>query len=701
MIESISRYFKLVFTVFGVVFSIYSFAQNEDYEAFMGELASKIDVSTLKQNPVVSYAESDSVFNSLDHFVDSSFKANYFNVLGQLNFDQGDYALALEYYLTALDFTTAGKNDRMIAKLNIDIGNVYYKNDDLKAASKKYEIARALALSEKAKDLAATAANNIGLVHLANNRIEEAQSLFIEGYELRKELKNSYLQAHSLQYMGMLQLKQNQSEKAIEFYSQALQLLKNTNEDEQRVLKLKVSVSNDLCCALIANEKKDLAFKQTMTSKAALEEVEDHHFYAASLHQLANIYNKLNKRNESIESCIGLIELAGIESYFELLQKAYALLSTLEEERGNHKKAIDCSRKSDRIKTKLRNSLTDKKLANERYAQKVLGNKKLLQLTEREAELRAKELSTQQRVTELLTLIVIMGLIAVISLLYSNRAKQKSNKQLIATNNLDEKQNKAIRDSQSELQKAKTLLEEKVEELEALTKDNNHLLGIVAHDLRTPLNSILGLNDLIGMELSSIDNPNSKEAIEHIDISKEMMHKMLNMIDQILENQKVGADELKSKIESINVDVFINKIIARHADWANKKNISVQFENKPSLQTINSDSGLLDQIISNLLSNAIKYSNPNSEVIIGVDDKTTVNTISVSDNGLGFTEEDQKKIYQPYQRLSATPKAGESSFGLGLSSVKKIADALGHKINIKTAAGMGSTFTINISKKAF
>lgn len=472
MIESISRYFKLVFTVFGVVFSIYSFAQNEDYEAFMGELASKIDVSTLKQNPVVSYAESDSVFNSLDHFVDSSFKANYFNVLGQLNFDQGDYALALEYYLTALDFTTAGKNDRMIAKLNIDIGNVYYKNDDLKAASKKYEIARALALSEKAKDLAATAANNIGLVHLANNRIEEAQSLFIEGYELRKELKNSYLQAHSLQYMGMLQLKQNQSEKAIEFYSQALQLLKNTNEDEQRVLKLKVSVSNDLCCALIANEKKDLAFKQTMTSKAALEEVEDHHFYAASLHQLANIYNKLNKRNESIESCIGLIELAGIESYFELLQKAYALLSTLEEERGNHKKAIDCSRKSDRIKTKLRNSLTDKKLANERYAQKVLGNKKLLQLTEREAELRAKELSTQQRVTELLTLIVIMGLIAVISLLYSNRAKQKSNKQLIATNNLDEKQNKAIRDSQSELQKAKTLLEEKVEELEALTKDN-------------------------------------------------------------------------------------------------------------------------------------------------------------------------------------------------------------------------------------
>ena len=227
------------------------------------------------------------------------------------------------------------------------------------------------------------------------------------------------------------------------------------------------------------------------------------------------------------------------------------------------------------------------------------------------------------------------------------------------------------------------------------------MLGIVAHNLRTPLNSILGLNDLIGMELSSIDNPNSKEAIEHIDISKEMMHKMLNMIDQILENQKVGADELKSKIESINVDVFINKIIARHADWANKKNISVQFENKPSLQTINSDSGLLDQIISNLLSNAIKYSNPNSEVIIGVDDKTTVNTISVSDNGLGFTEEDQKKIYQPYQRLSATPKAGESSFGLGLSSVKKIADALGHKINIKTAADMGSTFTINISKKAF
>ena len=338
-------------------------------------------------------------------------------------------------------------------------------------------------------------------------------------------------------------------------------------------------------------------------------------------------------------------------------------------------------------------------MANQRFGQQVLGNKKLLGIAQRESAVKTRELETQQRVSELLMLLVIIVLIAIVSLVYSNREKQKSNKQLTATNNLIEMQNGAIRKKQLELESAKRQLEQKLNELEQLTKDNNHLLGIVAHDLRTPLNSIIGLCELLDLELKNLAIKNENECTEYIDLMNESAQKMLSMITQILSKQSLDQMKISIKKSKIDISKMMSRLIHDHKSWALKKDISMELNGDFSQIALYSDTMLIQQVLANLLSNSIKYSSPKTKIIITITERSDKVLFSVKDEGQGFSDEDKKALFHPYEKLSATPTAGETSFGLGLSSAKKVTEALNGKLWLESEINVGSTFFFELEKE--
>ncbi len=93
----------LTFLLFSLSVTFQLFAQTAD-EQFLAQIEKNLDLSALKDNPVLDYAQSDSVINSINQESDSSFKARFYNLLGQLNFEKSDYAISLEYFLTAKDY---------------------------------------------------------------------------------------------------------------------------------------------------------------------------------------------------------------------------------------------------------------------------------------------------------------------------------------------------------------------------------------------------------------------------------------------------------------------------------------------------------------------------------------------------------------------------------------------------------------------
>ena len=688
----------LYLLLFNLSFTAQVAAQNAS-EQFLEEIEKNLDLTVLRDNPILDYSESDSIINAINHQSDSTFKARFYNLLGQLNFEKGEYAIAIEYFLTARDYVdTADSRKELEALILINIGNIYYRNEDFEGAKYQYEQGRSLALESKQEGLAATASNNIGLLFLKKKKFDNAHFYFKEALNLRKKLSDDYLVAHSLQYMGMLKYHGKEKDSAAYYYTRAIEVA-NSLKDDQKEKKLIVSLSNNLAFCYLELDKITEALELANQVKKLSNEIDDLYFYCTALNQTANVYLKCGDFKNAEEVSSYIIEIAGIENYFESLQKAYDLLSKVKERQGDFKRAIHLSRKSQEIKTKIRNNFADKKLANQRFGQQLLGNKKLLSVAQRESAVKTRELETQQRVSELLVLLVIIVLIAVVSLVYSNREKQKSNKQLIATNNLIEKQNGAIRKQQLELESAKKQLELKLNELEELTKDNNLLLGIVAHDLRTPLNSIIGLGELLDLELKNLAIKNENECAEYIDLMNESAQKMLSMITQILSKQSFEQMKIDIKKSKVDISKMMRRLIKDHKNWALKKDISMELNGDFSQIELYSDTMLIQQVLANLLSNSIKYSSPKTKIIITITERSDKVLFSVKDEGQGFSDEDKKALFHPYEKLSATPTAGETSFGLGLSSAKKVTEALNGKLWLESEINVGSTFFFELEKE--
>ena len=146
-----------------LLFTTFGFAQIADRDSFIEAIESKIDISALKENPIVNYGSTDSLISIIDRDADSVFHARFFNLLGQFNFERGDYAVALEYFLTGRSYISPLANSPLFAQISINIGNVYYKNEDFESAKKLYNRGRTLAFEFENFGLAATASNNIAL----------------------------------------------------------------------------------------------------------------------------------------------------------------------------------------------------------------------------------------------------------------------------------------------------------------------------------------------------------------------------------------------------------------------------------------------------------------------------------------------------------------------------------------------------------
>jgi signal transduction histidine kinase len=170
---------------------------------------------------------------------------------------------------------------------------------------------------------------------------------------------------------------------------------------------------------------------------------------------------------------------------------------------------------------------------------------------------------------------------------------------------------------------------------------------------------------------------------------------MRNLITDLLDVNAIEQGKFASKIEPCDMRLLVEMSIANNQAAADRKSITIRLGASDNLWARTDPTATL-QILDNLVSNALKYSPPNTTTHIHTLPEAKHILVSVRDEGPGISEEDQKKLFQKYTRLSARPTAGESSTGLGLAIVKRLAEAMGGAINCHSALGAGSTFTLRL-----
>ncbi|MGE8721215.1 ATP-binding protein [Leptospira terpstrae] len=249
-----------------------------------------------------------------------------------------------------------------------------------------------------------------------------------------------------------------------------------------------------------------------------------------------------------------------------------------------------------------------------------------------------------------------------------------------------------------ELYKRKEALEKKVKartlELEKANRWKANFVSLISHDLRSPLNSVNQILDVIDFSFSETTEQEKKKFLE---ICKTGVTQSLRMLEQLLDVSRFDAFGTKLIQTRFSVNDLLNEIIESVEPLATLKGIRIE-KDTPIQAEIIADRTLIGEVFKNILTNSIKYSYLNSEVWVGVSYKGKWLSVEIRDRGLGMSEEQIHKLNGEENIKSMPGTAGERGTGLGLQLCTNILEAHFGKLRIKSVLGVGSSFEISLSK---
>ena len=244
----------------------------------------------------------------------------------------------------------------------------------------------------------------------------------------------------------------------------------------------------------------------------------------------------------------------------------------------------------------------------------------------------------------------------------------------------------------SESKRHNTALENAKNEAVNANRAKSEFLSSMSHELRTPLNAIVGFSQLFKLN----ENLNDLEK-EHIDeIYNAGLH-LLDLINDVLDLAKIESDRINLELKVLNLHQIIKDCIAISSPIASDNNVSIDYlsSEEGSFQ-VYADIIRLKQVMLNLLSNAIKYNRPDGTVTISSEtyDEKYIR-IKITDTGKGLDEEQQSKLFLPFERLGEE-KGGVQGTGIGLVITKELVEKMGGSIGIESEKNLGSTFWVSL-----
>lgn len=236
-------------------------------------------------------------------------------------------------------------------------------------------------------------------------------------------------------------------------------------------------------------------------------------------------------------------------------------------------------------------------------------------------------------------------------------------------------------------------LQQSNEALHEALEQKSELLGVAAHDLKNPLFGIRGLSEIL-LEDADLDD----SAHRKVELIHDSAEETLQLINDLLESTAASSGQVQLDMEPLDMGSLADWVAHRYEPLAEKKDQELAFSTEGGDLTVEADEQKLREVMSNLVSNAVKYSPHGGRIDVEVERNGTEVLFRVRDEGPGLSEEEQKNLFAPFQRLSPEPTGGEASSGLGLYIVKQLVDLHDGRVGVESAPGEGSTFMVALPK---
>lgn len=239
-------------------------------------------------------------------------------------------------------------------------------------------------------------------------------------------------------------------------------------------------------------------------------------------------------------------------------------------------------------------------------------------------------------------------------------------------------------------------LRESLESARTANQAKSDFLSRMSHDMRTPMNAVIGFSELAGKNL---DHP--EKAKECLDKVSAASHQLLHLINEVLDTAKIEQGKMELHIAPVNLRAHLEEAAALFQLQAKAQ--SQEF----ALELVNlehdfvmTDGGRLDQVLNNLLSNALKYTPPGGSIRLRAEElpgnypNHRLYRFTVTDTGIGMSPEFLERIFLPFEREDTSMTGQTSGVGLGMAITRSILEMLGGRIDVESTQGEGSSFTV-------
>ena len=250
---------------------------------------------------------------------------------------------------------------------------------------------------------------------------------------------------------------------------------------------------------------------------------------------------------------------------------------------------------------------------------------------------------------------------------------------------------KTVKERTAKIREDKMTIEKQAEALKELDKWKSHLYANVTHEFRTPLTLILGNAEQTEKNIGQLKK---EQVIHKMNSIKSNGRRLLQLVDQMLDLQKLEVGKLDIHWEHGDVVALVHYLVESFHSWAEQKNVKLLFEKELPEIRMDYDKDKLFKIVSNLLSNAIKFTPEGGRVIVQLNKKNDHLSLHVKDTGGGIPPAELPLIFDRFKQVNDNKFTGGT--GLGLALVKELTELLGGSVEARSIVGIGSDFKVSL-----
>ncbi len=589
----------------------------------------------------------------------------YFFMGSTYYFHYGDTDETFRYYNLCIEHSILSDNYRILGAVYSSLSNIY-------RGSGAYEKALELAYKSKEnyakanfREGLAWAAYTMGTLYYSVGLPEDAKDLYGEALsEYRILAKYSGINtgiAICLDQLTNVHSDLGNVDIARAYNNESIGLYKKQSSKAG----LSVALNNK---ALLENSigNSQEALELLDSSRVLKLEIKDVISLAGLYQNYGKILISLGEYDSAEDSLIIGLNYAKQHNQNKHLVNINKLLSKIYLYKGDYKKAFFYKDNQANLADSITSAKLTKSMVKLENIYEIESKERTIQNLEEQNKLKDESLKREFVVRRLLTLVLFFALTILALLVYFFIEKQRANRKLAES-------------------------KKHVDEINA-TKDK--FFSIIAHDLKAPFSSILGLSNLLVKDFDTFDKEKSRELIYAINQSSKTSFDLLN---NLLEWSRSQRNTIPFVPEVLDIDSLFENIKELLNSNLEAKNINLRLN--PHGAKVFADMNMMHTIVRNLISNAIKYSKLDTEIVVDYKIESDKIVFSIEDQGVGISSENISRLFKVDDQYYREGTSGEKGTGLGLIITKEFLEKHGGEIWIKSKPGLGSTFYFSIPHK--